>query len=291
MSGGISTRFSSLSDVELKTLVSSTCWFRPEMDYGARLEACQELENRLAVEDGTTPRLVVGEDMDGATFGCQQGSLIRMNSNVLEDGVFRARYTDEQGEAQVQEMGVMAPNWSVFDTVCHEHQHCVQEDLGFSQGPAYIQAESDYALYRIQPDERDAFAMGERKTFQALSEVGDYLGYPDPAQGDYLASVAEDDYDRALARARLTYGDDNIQQAVDNVIRDYGNGARCEYETPGEQGVARVLDEQEHSYDSSMAQGPAVQQGISQETAHVQETTAQQDAGCHQDNEMGMGVW
>ena len=290
MSGGFSTRFSSLSDVELKTLFSSTCWFRPEMGYDARLEACQELENRLAVEDGITPRLVVGEDMDGATFGCQQGSLIRMNSNVLADGVFRAQYTDEQGETQIQEMEVMAPSWSVFDTVCHEHQHCAQEDLGFSQGPAYIQAESDYALYRIQPDERDAFAMGEHKTFQALSEVGNYLGYPDPAQGDYLASVAEDDYDRALARARLTYGDDNIQQAVDNVIRDYGNGVRYEYETPGEQGVARVLDEQERSYGNSMARGSAVQQGVSQEVAHVQEAAVQQGAGHRQDNEMSMGA-
>ena len=274
MSVGPSTRFSSLSDIEIKTLFSSVCWFRPEMDYQARLEACQELENRLAAEDRTVPRLVVGEDMDGATFGCQQGTLIRMNSNVLEDGKFRTSYTGAQGERLTQEMEVQAPSWSVYDTICHEHQHCVQEDLGFSQGPAYISAESDYALYRIQPDERDAFAMGERRTCQALGEVGDYFGYPDPAQGDYLASVAEDDYDRALAHAKLAYGDDNIQQAVDNVIRDYGGGVRREYETPGEKGVARVLDEQERSYGSSMAQDVAVGQ----------------DAAPSQDNEMGMGM-
>ena len=82
------------------------------MGFEERLEACQELEMRLADRDGTIPRTVIGEDMPNRAYGYQQGGIIALNAHVLQDGAFKPAY-DEQRMAQADPIPVLAPNWMI----------------------------------------------------------------------------------------------------------------------------------------------------------------------------------
>lgn len=241
-SGGYPTRYASLSDSELKLVFSTENWARPEMSPQEKLEACQEVENRLAQADGTTPRAVISENMSGAACGYQAGPVIALNSNVLDAGVFKVEYLDEQGNTQVQLMPVAAPNWTTYDTVCHEHQHCVQIDQGRSQGQAYIDPSADYDLYRLQPDEREAFDMGISRTQSTLQHIEGVLEREDQNKEEYLASIQADSYESALERAQMHYQDEYIQQTVDSVIYDYRDGVSRSYNTQSEIGVLQALE-------------------------------------------------
>lgn len=241
------TRYANLTDQELNMVFSTGYWERPDMGFEERLEACQELEMRLADRDGTIPRTVIGEDMPNRAYGYQQGGIIALNAHVLRDGTFRPSY-DEQRMAQADPIPVLAPNWMIYDTVCHEHQHCVQHDEGRSQGSAYIEPSSEYSLYRIQPCEREAFEAGERGTSRALADVRKVTGVKDPNQEDYYVVNSTYTYKDALRQAQEHYQDPDIQQAVDTVVNDYRDGVSRSYQTSGERAVAQVLD-------SQMAQG------------------------------------
>ena len=237
------TRFESFTDTELNLLFSTDCWGAPVMDLGAKVDACQELENRLADLDGSVPRQIIAEHMDGGTLGVCGESHIILNANVIEDGVIHTLYTDDQGNVKVKEDAITASNWTVYETVCHEHQHAVQYDEGRDQGMAYIRPDTDYELYRIQPDEREAYQKGAERTLAALDSI-QRLGYQDPNAQKYLASLQVDSYDSFLAKAQEHFSDPNIQQALDTVLHNYARGVQTSYESPGEIAVEQALERQ-----------------------------------------------
>lgn len=267
---GVSTRFSNLTNEQVNQLFSSTSWNSPSMDAKAMTEACQELENRLAEQDGIAARTVFAENMNGTTFGYQSGSCIFVNSNTF-DGVFRTTSTDASGKTSTGELPVRAPGWSTYDTIAHEHQHGIQLDQGRDQTVSYVDPMTDYDLYRIQQCEREAYQVAEARTLAAIEAVQKANGVVDPATQDYLDSIARDSYFEALARAAEHYQDPNIQQALDKVTADYEKGVRDGYQNATEQRIAQLLDAQ-------LQQAQATTQTTSQSPQAPSATHAQPEA-------------
>lgn len=69
---------------ELHTLFNSDNW-RNHMSFSERLDACQEVENRYAAENGVPPCTVRHEPMDDVCYGEQRGSSIYLNTYLLKD--------------------------------------------------------------------------------------------------------------------------------------------------------------------------------------------------------------
>ena len=266
----ISTQFSNLTNKEVGLLFSTENWNSPAMNNEAKLEACQELENRLAEQDGVLARNVFAEPLDGTERGYQTGSRIMVNSNVLNDGVTRTTSTDANGAKIVQEGAVPSSNWDVHDTICHEHTHGIQLDEGRLQDLSYINPLADYDLYRIQSSEREAYDAAREKTLAAIAAVLNERGHVDSGLQDYLDALARDSYQEALARAIAHYHDPNIQQTLDKVCADYEKGLRGNYQSKSEHAIIQILDGKQASAQNN-APTPKT---ITTEEEKAMETTA-----------------
>ena len=217
------TPFSALSQTSLGSRFQSQVWDR--LPYEARLSLCQEMENRLAARQGLQPRTITAQPMENKRYGVQRGDTIVLNSHLLRDGVFRSTYLDANNVPRTFEITVPAAGWNLYDTICHEHTHGVQWDEGRAQTyVSYISPNRDYPLYRIQPDEREAFAVGQKETLEAIARVEAAIGRELPEKANYLATVREEAYEPALARAQMCYGDPGVQEVLDQVVFDRENG-------------------------------------------------------------------
>ena len=215
------TRYSTMTSHELNSLFREKNW--NSLDENERLDACQELENRLAAERGSEPRTLVPEEMDGATYGYQQGNRIYMNQHVLRDNRF-VSYDEETGKP-VAAYEVRAAGWQTYDTVSHEDEHGAQYDRGdFQTRRSYFTSETDPDLYRIQRDEARAFDAGESRTRAAIAEQVGEDGEYDQDMLDYLEDVDRNSYENALARAQENYDDEHIDQTLDQYITGRENG-------------------------------------------------------------------
>ena len=113
----------------------------------------------------------------------------------------------------------LAPSWNTLDTVYHEGTHGVQTQLG--QIPeTYITPSMDWDLYRIQGIEKEAYAVGQSRTLQALSDYEQATGKFDPARLDYFTAARNDSFQTALSDAARHYNDPNIEQTLATVIQD-----------------------------------------------------------------------
>ena len=126
--GRNNTIYNSLNDHSLYSLFSSRNW--NNLSNNQKLDACQEIENRLAAERGTEPREVLVADMNDGCYGYQYKDTITLNSNVVNDGVFRVTGTDLNGNTQTRFVDVNAASWEIFDTIHHEDLHGYWEDAG-----------------------------------------------------------------------------------------------------------------------------------------------------------------
>ena len=215
------SHFDSLSKAELHALFSGPVW--ETLNFQNRLEACQEVENRYAAENGVPPCTVKAKHMQGATYGYQYKNTIALNRSLLQDGTFLTEFTDLNGRTQRVKTKTLAPGWNMLDTVYHEGTHGIQTALG-RMPRTYITPGTDEDLYRIQEVEKEAFAVGQWKTLNALSDTEPYTGCQDPSRSEYLAYVKEDSFQKALDASVLHYNDPDIEQTLRDVIhdRDYG---------------------------------------------------------------------
>lgn len=215
--GGYDTRYDTLTQGQLNALFSSAQW--AGLSFEERLDACQEVANRYAAEHDVEPCLITHHPMEGSTYGEQFGSTIRLNTYLVRDGQFCTHFTDENGNRVESRIDALAPSWNTLDTVYHEGTHGIQTQLGQIPG-TYITPNMDWDLYRIQGIEKDAYAAGQSRTLQALSDYEQATGKFDPARLDYFTSARNDSFQTALSDAARHYNDPNIEQTLATVIQD-----------------------------------------------------------------------
>lgn len=224
-----------------------------------RLIACQSLENRLAAERGSAPRTLVAEPMKGGAFGYQQGDKIYINSYLLE----RNQFLTENGYVDVPAAG-----WQIYDTVCHEDLHGMMEDTGKGQTFAtYIGPDQQYEIYRIQHDEKYAFAVGQDRTLTAVLEQKAIHGLEDDMV-EYKNIVKADRYQDWVANASEKFGISDIDHKLDQLVYDKENGIVPEHPSNDYRkldnavyGANHQLDEEEEGGESEGNHGqPAAQQ-------------------------------
>ncbi len=233
--------FNSYSDTQLHSLFSSKSW--NELSFESKVQACQEVENRYALSNGVAPCTIQTKQMQGGVYGYQSGNTITLNESLLKSGTFIQSYTDSNGNMQTREIPVMAPSWNTLDTIYHEGTHGIQEATG-RMPYTYIQSEADSSLYRIQSIEKEAFAMGQLKTLEAISEVEQYTGVQDPTQRDYIEYVKIDSFDSALEASITNYNDPNIEQTLNDVIQDRDNGIYRDNGSASYQAINQLCDNQ-----------------------------------------------
>ena len=277
------TPFASLSQAELDSRFQSAVW--DKLPGETRLALCQELENRMAASQGLQPRTVTALPMDGAQYGYQQGDTLCLNAHLIQDGVFRTVCLDENHVPRTFEIAVPAAGWNTYDTLGHEHTHGLQLDQGRAQTAAsYISGDRDYALYRIQPDEREAFSAGQRQTLAAIARVEAAAGQELPEKGAYLAAVEADSYEAALAQAQMCYGSPQVQEVLDQVVTDRELGVAPESPSPLYADISQVYEAPHQSLDpQARAEGPALDDG-STALAAADSGAALQSSGQAQDD-------
>ena len=215
------TNYENYSQSQLTALFSSDTW--KSLSFFQRLNACQEVENRYAAENNVQPCTITYHPMNGACYGWQNGNTICLNSYLLQDGQFCTNFKDSYGNIQSIKTEVPAPGWNTLDTVFHEGTHGIQEQLG-RMPSTYISPEMDGDLYRIQEIEKEAYAIGQMKTLEALSNYEEEVGHMDPERSEYIASVKADSFQAALIDASQNYNDPDIEQTLQTVINDRENG-------------------------------------------------------------------
>lgn len=233
--------FSNYSNIQLHSLFSSKTW--NELSFEDKVGACQEVENRYALSNGVSPCTIQTEQMQGSTYGYQFDNTITLNEFLLKNGTFIQSFTDSNGNIQTREIPVIAPNWNTLDTIYHEGTHGIQEVTG-RMPDTYIRSEADSSLYRIQAIEKEAFAMGQLKTLEAISEVEEYTGVYDPSQKDYIEYVKIDSFNSALEASIETYNDPNIEQTLNDVIYDRDHGIYRDNGSSSYQAIHYLCDNQ-----------------------------------------------
>ena len=251
---------------ELHALFNSGNW-RKNMNISERIQACQEVENRYAAENGVPPCIVRHEPMNDACYGVQRGNGIYLNTYLLVNDSFYSSYTDEYGETKSVYAPVDAPGWNILDTVYHEGTHGIQWYQGRSQS-IYIDPETDGNLYRIQSDEKEAYAKAQVKTLEALGAYEQETGRPDPERQGYISAVKQDSYVNALKEAAEFYDDPNIEDTLQRVIEDYQTGY-CP-DNPGStyQEIRDLIDEQQ-GMSPDVQRNASVQSGVYQYDAET----------------------
>lgn len=262
--GKYNTIYSSLDPTTLRSLFSSERW--NGLSGEQKLDACQEVENRLAAERGTEPREVKCSEIEGCTYGYQYGDTIELNSRLLNDGIFQVTYKDFNGDIQTRTVSVDSPSWEVFDTVNHEDMHGYWEDLGIMP-ETYIQFDSDSNLYRIQGCEKSAFEAGERNTLAAIREVESALGIKDPDAQTYIEKHSESSFQESLDNAKLLYNDNDIENTLNTFITNNDLGISPTNPSPSYEAIDDLY------YQQCMDNFVNSEHSVSEESANL--TTAE----------------
>jgi hypothetical protein len=234
------TGYENLSKSQLHSLFSSETW--KSLSFEERLNACQEVENRYAAEHNVEPCTVTHQPMEGASYGWQSGKTICLNTSMVRDGCFNVTYQDETGTTQTAQIPVMAPSWSTLETVYHEATHGIQEANG-NMPSTYISPGMDGDLYRIQGIEKEAYAVGQSRTLDALNEVEVNSGKLDPDRNDYFTSVKNDSFQAALQDAAKHYNDPNIESTLQSVINDREAGIEPENQSESYKAINSLCDD------------------------------------------------
>lgn len=237
-----STGYEGYSQIQLHSMFSTENWSRLSLE--DKINACQEVENRYATENNVQPCNVTHEPMNGASYGWQSGNTICLNTSLVRDGVFITTYTDSNGQRCLVETPALAPSWNTLDTLYHEGTHGIQKETG-RMPSTYISPSMDGDLYRIQGIEKEAYAMGQSKTLDALSEVEQSSGKYDASRNDYFATVRNDSFQAALQDAAQHYNDPNIESTLQSVISDRENGVSPEKPSFSYQAISNLCDNYE----------------------------------------------
>lgn len=238
------TKWKYYHDIDLYKMFAGSEW--DNLDVDDRKSLLQEVENRAAAKRGTEARTLTFDDLEGGTLGYQKGDSIVINSNLVERGAYRVNVNNkEDGTVTSRDVKLPASNWHLLDTVFHEDTHGIQEDENRGQTvKSYIESESNYMLYRLGPDEREAFRNGQGKTLSVIDYVTEYGEINDPTMRIYVNSVKNDSEDALVEEAKILYNDPNIEEHIDTWANDVENNLEHSEEYAITHVLDRTLEEQ-----------------------------------------------
>ena len=131
-------------------------------------------------------------------------------------------------------------NSQLMETVHHENYHAYQDEatIGHIQHDDQYKLELwkandenytfEYTFYRIQSLEASAFDRGESKTQDAFKKIEEMYG-KDSGYQEYLTSIQDKSYEKALSDAIGLTGNKNIQRSYENeMIAQYNNSHMIE---------------------------------------------------------------
>lgn len=235
------TRYSNDNDVAVYSLFRSENWF--SLTPNERADALQELANRSARDNHTQAAKVSVEPMEGSTLGYfrQSDGQVHVNFYVVNHGVLKYTYQDENGVKHQAEQPLPAVNLRVMTNIYHEDWHSAQhaskdnpnvygaDVLAQKNAQAnihhYITPGIDHDLYRIQQLEREANDHAYEKTLAAMRATERYYGGKEAALDAYEGSIPAS-YRNALSAAQKHYDDPHIESTMTTAMNDsyYGNG-------------------------------------------------------------------
>ena len=248
MKDTIPTRYEYLDLVRLHQLFSTEKWDHLTPD--EKTEACQEVVNRYAVENNTWACKVSLSEMEGSSYGYESRGCIVLNEHLVKDGQFISKDIDADGNIVYTPIKVDAANWNVLDTVYHEGTHGIQEAKG-TLHRTYFNGSTDYSLYRIQSNEKEAYANGQFRTLQAIDSVQKLTGEKDAEAERYYQTVKAESFKPYLDRAVRDYNDSDIEKTLNQFIDDRDNG--LVNSNPGESylAVERAYNDQYYSVNKT----------------------------------------
>ncbi len=269
------TRYSELSNAEINELYRWDMW--SGLSGEERVDALQELENRIAEELGNQPCEICSEEMSGARYGYYSNGQIKVNESLVSNGILHY----EDGDGNMMEYVPEGVNAQMMDTIHHENFHAYQDDvinnrieydnqneaiLWRANEEMYIASSDNEFLYRIQSQERTAFYRGESQTKAAFEVIETKYG-TDIGYQEYRISVNENSFELALIIAKETYGDENIQETLDNdmlaVYQEYRmenhvsvefineTDSVCDIGMADSMGMVESSDDEELSFESN----------------------------------------
>ncbi len=258
---------------EIEAKFASVNWNRNDFSLSDKMEICRALEENYAAENSVAPCQVTLEYMDGSTFGYQCNGIITLNAYVVEEGTFHTLIRDENGQIMTDESGapiekiipVKGANWATMETVYHEGTHGIQEAQG-CLASTYINSQEDYALYRVQKCEREAFATGQLRTLEAIQNYQKHSGNRDVEAISYARSVQANSYQKYHDDAATRYQDTNIERTLDQYISDHDNGVVPETPSESYSAIAEVHE-------------AGIQRTETFDTGHSEEATASEYLG------------
>lgn len=233
------TGYEKYSQIQLHSLFFISTW--NQLSFENKMSACQEVENRYAAEFNVQPCVITHEQMDGSSYGWQNGNTICLNTSLVRDGVFIYSIEDSTGQKHQFSRPALAPSWNVLETVYHEGTHGIQEAQG-RMPSTYIDPKLQVDLYRIQGVEKEANEASKSRTLKALLETEQYYGQHDISRENYFRSLKNDSYIDALQRAKKWANDPDIEKTLNQVISDRENGISRNSPSPSYQKINNMYE-------------------------------------------------
>ncbi len=205
-----------------------------------RLELLQEVANQQIQDFGGSYSVDVSfENMKSNVSGYQFGNQIRLNRDMFVNDKLVETYNGRKFEFPLNDS-----NWQALETVLHEGRHVYQDKIvegimpadiqlkeafsanGFSvvnidgqRASQYLQGESNYALYYLNPTELDAYQMSQQKTQEVIAKIG-ALSSVDKSAESYMQKLQITGYEAQLEKFKTEYSSKTIDKDVENVLKN-----------------------------------------------------------------------
>lgn len=281
------TIYQSLADEELYCMYRRENWSR--LDEESRQQLLQETVNRAALENGEigSCKVVFSNELGSNVSGEQSGSVIYLNRTMFIDEKMVTYHNGREIEYKMKDANMQA-----LTTVLHEDQHAWQnqiisneitceenqlaedykandfdvslinnKDEYIRMGSQYLRGEMEgevgYYLYYLQATERDAFRFSEQKAQSIMKNLIEKYGDEVSFQA-YREDLEINGYEAQLKNAQKFFKNENIEQDINQTLKNTYYGTSVEVDKRTEQIVFAEMEEsyksiyQDIKYENSM---------------------------------------
>ncbi len=234
------TMYSDLDTGKLRAMFDEDVWFK--LDEAQKRDLLQETVNREVEANGSGYTCkVVFADLEPHVSGEQSGNTITLNREMFVNNMQTVDYGNRTVTHLMRDANIRA-----YECLMHEHQHALQNAIvegkavaasskqealfsanGYTvsfvdgkQGCHYMQGETSYSMYLLNPTEADAYRVSEAKTAALVSELNEKCGEVKVSNLIYTETMKEEAYDVRLQAIKEEFNNPNVEKEVANVLRN-----------------------------------------------------------------------
>ena len=230
------TRYNGLSQNEIYSMYRQESWLN--LTPAEKQDLLQETVNLEAAKYNNVYSAEVSlQEMPSNVSGYETHGKIVMNRDLVVSNVLKSQYGDETITYNVPD-----GSYRTLETVLHEHQHVLQESIlnGKVQtddatynaldandttlsivdgqvGSQYLEGETEYALYYMQPCEIDAYKTSQDKVAFIIDSLKEEYG-SEPAMDAYLSRMEDEGYEARIAEYNLMFNCDDTPKEIEQVL-------------------------------------------------------------------------